>query len=216
MEPPESVERVGLADGDPTVLVVDDEPALAELYAEWLRDYDVLVADGGERALELVDEADVVLLDREMPGLGGDEVLERIRAREVSCQVAMVTGVKPDLDVVDLPFDAYLVKPVSGDDLRNTVERLLARRSYADLFRTYFALVRKRSLLLETHPAEELLADERFRELERRIDETNERLRALVEQFAADDVAAVIGDDDAVLDADAETVDVDDVDLALD
>ena len=82
----------------PLVLVVEDEPDLADLYATWLKiDYSVRTAYGGEEAVEqLDDEIDVVLLDRRMPGLSGDEVLTKIRERGIDCYVSMVTAVEPD------------------------------------------------------------------------------------------------------------------------
>lgn len=87
-----------LLDRDPVVLVVDDEEDLANLYSQWLSDdYAVRTAYNGEQALERLDETvDVVLLDRRMPGLSGDDALNRIREREYDCRVAMVTAVDPD------------------------------------------------------------------------------------------------------------------------
>jgi len=66
-----------------TVLVVDDEHHLADLYTDYLADdHEVLTAYGGEEALELLDDpdtdVDVTLLDRRMPDLSGDEVLAAI------------------------------------------------------------------------------------------------------------------------------------------
>jgi CheY-like chemotaxis protein len=60
-----------------TVLVVDDEPQLAELYSMQLaEEYEVRTATGGPEALDLVDEeVDVALLDRRMPRMSGDELL---------------------------------------------------------------------------------------------------------------------------------------------
>ena len=71
----------------PTILVVDDERQLADLYATWVGDdYAVRTAYDGQSALEQADEAvDVVLLDRHMPDLTGDEVLGRIRDRGLDC-----------------------------------------------------------------------------------------------------------------------------------
>jgi DNA-binding response OmpR family regulator len=89
------------------VLVVDDEPDVADSYAAFLRDrYDVRTAYGGEPALAALDEdIDVVLLDRRMPDMFGDEVLESIRGRGFECRVAMITAVDPDVDIIDMEFD---------------------------------------------------------------------------------------------------------------
>jgi DNA-binding response OmpR family regulator len=78
--------------------------------------------------MALADEdVDVALLDQWMPGLSGDEVLERLHERGHDCQVAMVTGVTPDLDLVDMPIDEYLTKPIRKETLEGTVRELLLR-----------------------------------------------------------------------------------------
>ena len=97
-----------------TVLVVDDEEEVADVYALRLRnEYDTRVAYGGEDALETIDvDVDVVLLDRRMPDIPGDEVLEQIREKGYDCRIIMLTAVDPGLDIVEMPFDEYLCKPV--------------------------------------------------------------------------------------------------------
>ena len=101
------------------VLVVDDEEEVAEVFSLWLRDvYETRVATGGEAALEAVDGVDLVLLDRRMPDLSGDETLARMRERGYDGPVAMVTAVDPDFDIVEMAFDDYLVKPISKEELQ--------------------------------------------------------------------------------------------------
>lgn len=113
----------------PTVLFVDDEPALADGHAAQLAEnHDTRTAYDGESALEALDESvDVVFLDRRMPGMEGDDVLEAIRDGATDCRIVMLTGVEPAADVVEMGYDEYLQKPVGGDELRETVGRLLAR-----------------------------------------------------------------------------------------
>jgi len=109
------------------ILVVDDDEPLTETYAAWLSDrYDVRVANSGAEALERLDETvDVVLLDRRMPDMTGDDVLAEIRERGLGCRVSMLTAVKPDSDIVEMPFEDYLVKPVGREEVLGSVERLL-------------------------------------------------------------------------------------------
>ena len=118
--------------GKPTVLVVDDEEDIADLYSTWLREeYEVRTAYGPHGALQRADEdVDVVFLDRQMPEMTGDEVLDHLRERELDCRVVMVTAVDPDFDIVDMPFDDYLTKPVMMDDLREATERMRTRETY--------------------------------------------------------------------------------------
>mgnify|MGYP002762313255 FL=1 len=133
----------------PVVLVVDDDRALADTCEYWLREeYDVRVAYGGEQALERVDgDVDVVLLDRRMPDLSGDEVLEAIDDRGLDCRVAMMTAVAPDTDIVEMPFDEYLVKPVDEAGVTGAVEELLVRAEFDERIREYFALASTEAVL---------------------------------------------------------------------
>lgn len=139
-----AAERSELAE----VLVVEDDQSLAELYAEWLAEsYDVHTANDGAEALEQLDETiDVVLLDRMMPGLSGGEVLEAIRDTDFDPRVAMVTAVTPDLDVVQMGFDAYLEKPIEAASLRETVDRMLTRAEYDEKLQELFSLIERKEL----------------------------------------------------------------------
>lgn len=156
----------------PTILLVDDEPGLAELYAAWLGDtYTTRIAIGGEEALENLDETvDVVLLDRRMPTLSGDEVLEVINDRKMTCKVAMVTAVEPDFDILEMGFDDYLTKPVSQDDLRSTVESLILRGEYDAKLNELYSLATKRAALRKQKCPEELARNQEYQELIERIE----------------------------------------------
>ena len=163
------------------ILVVDDEARLADLFAAWLgSDWTVETAYDGSAALEkMADSVEVVLLDRRMPGLSGDEVLEAIREGGYDCRVVMVTAVDPDFDIIEMGFDDYLVKPVSKDELVEMVEDVVDRSDYESVIQEYYALVSKKALL-ESEKADRELADhdeylelcDRVAELENRVDET--------------------------------------------
>jgi DNA-binding response OmpR family regulator len=180
--------------GDPTVLVVEDEPRVAEAYAVWLReDYRVRIANGGEEALEILAEVpvDVVLLDRHMPDVTGDEVLVTLRDWGLEPRVAMVTGVTPDVDILDLGFDDYLQKPVDAESLRATVERLLEPEPYESLQFELGSLRVKRNVLEVEQPAARLADDPRYRALCDRIERLEARVEARRSQVGA---AAPAGD----------------------
>lgn len=155
-----------------TVLVVDDDATVVDAYAANLRDrYTVRTAHSGQEAIESLDEAvDVVLLDRRMPDTSGDDVLAHVRDRGLNCRVAMVTAVPPDIDIIEMGFDDYLVKPASKETLHATVESLLARATYDTQMREYFSLVSKRSILEERKGNQNLRASEEFRQLADQID----------------------------------------------
>lgn len=163
------------------VLIVEDERHLADLYAEQLNDsFATTVAYNGEDALDILDqrgdEIDVVLLDRLMPGLSGDEVLETIRERELECSVAMVTAVNPDFDIIQMGFDDYLTKPIGQDELRETVERLATQSTYDDHVRDYLSLVSKKMVLEDEKDREELEASEEYARLEWELLDSRNRL----------------------------------------
>ena len=180
----------------PTVLVVEDEQALIELYVRWLNDgYDVRTAEGGEEALEQFDETvDIVLLDRLMPGMSGDEVLEEVRSRDIDCKVAMVTAVEPDFDVITMGFDDYLTKPVEQETLLETIRRLLSRAEYAELEQELYALVSKQAVLQSSKPEEELEESEEFTDLEERIAEIQTGLDEALPDMESDEFVAMVRD----------------------
>ncbi|MFB6169415.1 MAG: response regulator [Haloferacaceae archaeon] len=184
-----------MSDGDrPVVAVVDDQERIVEAFAYWLEsDYEVRRATGGEEALDAVDEAvDVVLLDRHMPGTSGDEVLDELRERGLDCRVAMVTAVDPELGIADLPFDAYVTKPVDEAELRETVEELLRVASLADHSRELFAVSEKIAALEAEHnPAALADAEEYQRLLDRRADLQAEGAET---KLSADDAEAAFRD----------------------
>ena len=165
--------NTGLMPDNATVLIVDDEKPITDAYAQWLEDeYQVRTAYSGSEALEKLDEdVNVVLLDRRMPGLSGDEVLTRIRDEDLSTRVVMVTAVKPDFDILGMGFDDYLVKPVSKDEIHETVEGMLTRVDYDEQLQEYFALVSKKAVLEAEKDAGELAASEEYQSL---IEDVNE------------------------------------------
>lgn len=170
-----------MSESQPLVLVVEDEPDLADLYAAWLGDeYRVRTAYGGHEALDVLDDVDgtvdAILLDRRMPGLSGDEVLAAVRERGVDCRVAMVTAVEPDFDILEMGFDAYLSKPIRSDELHTTVEKLLERSEYDSLLQEYYALVEKQATLETAKSGAELAESDEYETLKERIAELQEEL----------------------------------------
>lgn len=179
-------------DGDRSVLVVEDEPELLEIYSGWLENrYRVRSAGSAQTAYRLMDESiDVVLLDRMMPEVSGDEVLATFREAGYDCKVGMVTAVEPDLDVADLGFDEYVRKPVSEEELNELVSRLLQRRSFDEGVQEYFAVI---STLVTLDQAEDDLADsERYRELVERKQSLRAELDVTSESFDREDFDATM------------------------
>ncbi len=168
----------GGVSGGGRVVVVDDEERVADVYATFLADdHDVEVAYGGEEALDVVDATvDVVLLDRRMPGLHGDEVLERLRDRGYDGRVVMVTALDPGYDIIDMDFEQYVCKPIDRDELRTIVRRELLRSNYDDALQEYLRLQSKVTTISEDHPDPAASDDERVRALRDRLDDLRDGL----------------------------------------
>ncbi|MFC7216431.1 response regulator transcription factor [Saliphagus sp. GCM10025334] len=164
---------------EPTILVVDDERELVDLYASWMRDsYAVRTAYTGRGALEQVsDEVDVVLLDRQMPDLAGDEVLDELRRRGHDCWVIMVTAVDPGLDIIDLDVDDYVTKPVSRTTLTRLIETLRAKSRYGQHGRREVAaLSNKKEALDGSLSIDDLEGTDRYQRLEADLQELGDSM----------------------------------------
>jgi DNA-binding response OmpR family regulator len=168
----------------PRVLVVDDERKVADAYALRLEGVaEVTIAYSGQEALDIVDEEgippDVVLLDRHMPGLSGDDVLDEIRNREVQTRVIMVTAIDPDLGILEMPFDDYLSKPVEREDLRAAVDQQCQVLAY-ELLGEYFRLESTRAVLASELTSEEAENHDELAEMEARLSRAETRVKGLL------------------------------------
>ncbi len=106
------------------VLIVDDEEELVSALVERLnlRGFEAQGVTAGTEALDFLGQnpCDVVLLDVKMPGLGGLEVIRRIKDMKPRLEVVLLTGhgsVKSVEDGMALGAFDYLMKPVKIDNL---------------------------------------------------------------------------------------------------
>ena len=177
----------------PTILVVDDEPSVADIYGRWLEsDYEVRLAYGGTEALrKLDDRVDIILLDRRMPDISGDEILDSIRSEGLAPRVAMITAVEPDVDIIGLGFDDYLVKPVAREELVDVVDRLVARTSYDESVQEYFALASKLALLEGELDQETLESSQEFVDLRMDVRAARRNADLRLSEFSREDFEAI-------------------------
>jgi DNA-binding response OmpR family regulator len=173
-----------------TVLVVDDEREVADVYALRLRgEYETRTAYGGEQALSELDEAvDVVLLDRRMPDISGDDVLTEIRSRSVDCRVIMLTAVDPGMDILEMDFDDYLCKPVEKDDLVSAINQQLKVQRYDERLSEYLEVTSKLALLEAELSSQEVDDNEELQELSARAEELKTKMDETIDGF--DDMEA--------------------------
>jgi len=121
MESPESDDRV--PKGEINVLVVDDEDLVADMHNDWVSSegYSTEVAYGGKEALrKLNPDTDVVLLDRRMPKINGDQVLEVMKSDYVGViDPEEISSEENVIDEIDWNMD------ISPDTARNVGSDIL-------------------------------------------------------------------------------------------
>jgi len=115
-----------------TVLVVDDEAPIRMLARRVLEDagYQVSEAAGGLDAIELLSKGttlDLLIADLDMPNLGGDEMVRRIRSTRPDLKVLYVTGhIDRLMDARQLwEGEAFLEKPFTAAGMREAVSLLI-------------------------------------------------------------------------------------------
>ncbi|MBA2306338.1 MAG: response regulator [Acidobacteria bacterium] len=113
-----------------TILVVEDDEALRRLVrtALVLAGYNVVEAGDGFEALRRIDHSppDLVILDLVLPVLSGITVRQEIAAHAVTRQIPIVVITGSAIDPKDLKVDCFLRKPISPDQLLETVRTCLA------------------------------------------------------------------------------------------
>ena len=125
----------------PAIICVDDEPTILESLERELRisfmgKYKIETAEGGEEALEILDElledqyeVPLVISDQIMPGMKGDELLKLVREKSPKTVTIMLTG-QANLEAVinainQASLYRYIAKPWEAEDLRLTVEKAI-------------------------------------------------------------------------------------------
>ena len=114
-----------------TILLVEDEPAVRQLFATALirAGYVVHEARNGEEAIKLFDEKggaiDLLLTDMRMPYMGGAELATQLRERKKTLKLICISGYPGSLDS-ELASD-FLAKPFSRDEMLKKVRDVLDR-----------------------------------------------------------------------------------------
>ena len=116
------------------ILLVDDEPLNLDLLEQELTDlgYGVEKAESGRAALEklAVTPVDLVLLDYQMPGMNGIEVLEEIKKKQLDLPVIMITAygtIARAVEAIKNGADDFVTKPFDPDHLALVVSKALER-----------------------------------------------------------------------------------------
>jgi len=114
------------------ILVVDDELFVRELLFEFLsrEDYEVVLADCGEKAVELAksEPTAVALIDLKMPGMDGIETLKKIKEVCPSTLSIIMTGyptIESSIEALRCGAHDYVIKPFKLNELKSSVEKAL-------------------------------------------------------------------------------------------
>lgn len=159
------------------VLIVEDEDQLVELYSKWLnKKYEVVKASSGSEATDKMDSSiDVVLLDRGLPDSSGEELAGKFKDY-FDCQVVFLTAQDPEVEIVDMDIDDYLVKPVSEDELIGKVDEIADRTKERELKQELLALTSRKEVIEKEHSKENLEEEEKYHRLLERIREIREKV----------------------------------------
>jgi two-component system, cell cycle sensor histidine kinase and response regulator CckA len=120
----------------PTILVVDDEPAVLETVRDGLTDqgFKVLTAESGEKALQTVEAhaqpVAALVVDVVMPEMTGPEVAERMRAMRPEMKVLYMSGFSRDIVLIHgiKEGDPFVIKPFTLETLRRKIRELFEVR----------------------------------------------------------------------------------------
>ena len=144
----------------PNVLLVDDEPSLRLTMAEFLKraGYSVsTAADYDSAASYLPDDLDVAVIDINLPGKSGIQLLQKLRDSEIYVPVIMITG-EPNLSVIPEIVRAgaydFIAKPIVKDMLLNAVARAAEKKRLTDEKRRLEEEIKQYAEELETRVAE--------------------------------------------------------------
>lgn len=148
--PPSPVPELAVPLSGPSkdvVLLVDDEQALLNITAKYLsrRGYNTLTAAGGQEALELFSsrykEVDVLVIDLNMPMMGGIELFRRVRRIDSNANVIIASGNELPEGISGIA--AVLRKPYDLTDLTAQIQRVLEIKRPATLINRYASKTRR-------------------------------------------------------------------------
>ncbi len=123
-----------------TILIIEDEPDTAEMFAEMMRlsGYRVVKTFSGDTAMELIlrEKPDALILDIMMPDVSGLDVLHDVRKMKELAGLPVIIvsakGLPSDIRVgLNAGATTYLTKPVAFQDLKKAVEGALGKASPA-------------------------------------------------------------------------------------
>src|SRR5271168_1533036 len=133
IEPVQKSPAMGVVSAPIHVLVIDDDPSVRQMIADYLGDNDMRVSSlpGGQAIRDVMERntVDLLILDLKLPGEDGMQIARQLRA-DSDVPIIMLTGRKEEADRVmglELGADDYLTKPFSPRELLARVRTVLRR-----------------------------------------------------------------------------------------
>ena len=117
-----------------TILIVDDEAIIRDLCARTLKDYQVLHAENGQEALQILDQqpVDLILADIMMPVMNGLELLQRVKEKDPEQLLIVMTGYS-DKDIILKALknhaDDFIQKPINLLQLKTAIAKALEKKA---------------------------------------------------------------------------------------
>jgi len=120
--------------GSETVLLIDDEQYVLDVWSDYLTDngFSVLTVDNGAEGVEMFrerkDDIDIVILDYIMPGMSGVEVLTQIKEIRENVKVIVASGYSKNghaKEVMDVGLDGFIQKPSTLSDMMKKIRSVL-------------------------------------------------------------------------------------------
>lgn len=140
------------------LLIVDDEPAVLEVFHEYLglQGYSVSTAPSGEEAVRVIPQLlpDIILTDINLPGLSGLEVMRFAKTVDPEVGVIVVTGHASASNAIEALRQGafnYITKPFDLDEIHEVVERAIANRRLKAINRELVEDLRQKNEILRNH-----------------------------------------------------------------
>ena len=113
------------------ILVIDDETPIIRIVQAVLagNEYTVFTANSGERGVEMADlkRPDVIILDRYMPDIDGNEVLKQLKGNKATAKIPVImltseNKIKEVKKSIDLGAEGYIIKPFKSGDFKKKID----------------------------------------------------------------------------------------------
>lgn len=116
------------------ILIVDDEKVIRDVFTNAFKEYRIVSADNGQKALSVLsqsDDIDLIVVDAMMPGLSGTDLLKEIKRINPGHKVIIFTGYGFEEGIIEallLDADGYLEKPFDIGKAKEVFERVLCKK----------------------------------------------------------------------------------------